>query len=280
MLAIILGALSGLTKQRTTLGRYELQDKIGEGAMGVLYRARQLGLDRDVAVKVCKLRDADSSKDQFQREARVTAELSHPNTVSVFDSGITRDGSPYYVMELLDGADLEQRVDRDGPLSSAQVVDVLAQLADALIEVHGRGLVHQDIKPANVVLTDDGVAKLIDFGLVRDDSGCADDGKYRGTPAFSAPEQITGADAVGPHSDIYALGALAFYLLTGRPVFGGENVAVVCSRHLYDTAPSASACSERDVPAELDALIAECLRKSPTDRPTARAMRDRLRRIG
>lgn len=274
MLALILGALSGFTSKRPPLVGYELSEKIGEGAMGVLYRAKQLGLDREVAVKVCK-RDDRRAATRFRREARAAAELVHPNTIRVFDSGTTRDGAPYYAMELVRGSDLERHVEQNGALSPQQVIDVVCQLADALVEVHARGLVHQDIKPANVVLRDSGEAVLIDFGLVRDGER-EDDGTYCGTPAFSAPEQITDPDSIGPHTDIYALGALAFYLLSGRAVFGGDSVADVCARHIHDQAPPASAVSEFDVPAELDAAIADCLSKNPAKRPSARSLRHRL----
>jgi serine/threonine-protein kinase len=217
---------------------------------------------------------------------QLTASLSHPNTVSVFDYGRTPDGIFYYAMEYLDGTDLEALVREDGPQAPSRVVQVLQQVASALVEAHGIGLIHRDIKPENIILCERGgipdVAKVVDFGLVRDlepASGArlTQANVIQGTPLYLSPEAIR-ADVVDARSDLYGLGAVGYYLLTGTHVFGGATTVEVCSHHLHSLPMPPSERLRRPVPAGLERLILACLEKDPARRPeSAAALRDALR---
>lgn len=211
------------------LGQYTLLEKIGEGGMGVVYRAEHDMLKRPTAIKQLPPHSAgEQSLRRFEREAQLTARLTNPHTVSVFDYGRTPEGAFYYVMEYLDGLDLERLVGEAGPLPPGRVVHVLQQVSEALAEAHGVGLVHRDIKPANILLSERGgisdFAKVLDFGLVKDVTGSEDARLTRedviaGTPQYLAPETIRDGISSDPRSDLYSLGAVAYYLLTGTPVF-------------------------------------------------------------
>lgn len=267
------------------LGQYELERKIGEGGMGIVYLARHARHGSRTALKVQKADRGSDAAARFDREARLTSELQHPNTVSVRDYGRTADGVPYYAMELLEGATLEQVVESTGPLSPARVVHVLRGVLSALAEVHDKGFVHRDIKPSNVFLCDgdermDSV-KLLDFGLVKDlNADGTEQDKLLGTPQYLAPESIASPADVDARTDLYAVGALAYYLLTGEAPFVGRSLVEVCSQHLHTTPVAPSQKAPHGLPAALEALVLECLAKRQRDRPaSARVLLERLAQV-
>ena len=268
------------------LGQYELLEKIGEGGMGIVYRAEHEMLRRPTAIKLLAPHAAgEQSLRRFEREAQLTARLANPHTVSVYDFGRTPEGAFYYVMEYLDGIDLERLVRGEGPLPPGRVVHILRQVCEALAEAHGVGLVHRDIKPANIVLSEMGgisdFAKVLDFGLVKDVKGSDDlrltrEDVFAGTPQYLAPETIENGLSSDPRSDLYALGAVAYFLLTGSPVFDGRLVEVIQS-HLQRSPEPPSARLGRRVPAKLERVVLDCLEKDPLRRPeSAHALMDRL----
>jgi serine/threonine-protein kinase len=227
---------------------------------------------------------------RFEREVQLTARLTHPNTVTVFDFGRTPDGVFYYAMELLEGASLADVVALDGAQPPARVIHILNQVAGALSEAHGIGLIHRDIKPANVILCEQGgepdVAKVVDFGLVKDMSG--GDGValtqaevITGTPLYMSPEAITTPDGMDARSDLYALGAVGYYLLTGDHVFTADTLVEVCSHHLHTAPEAPSKRLGRAVPEDLEKILLQCLEKEPSRRPeSAAVLQGGLRRCG
>jgi len=259
------------------LGQYTLVEKLGEGGMGMVYRARHAMLRRPTAVKLLPVEKAGAqSIARFEKEVQMTAMLTHPNTVTIFDYGRTPDGVFYYAMEHLKGATLAGVVEVDGPQPPARVVRILAQAAAALAEAHAIHLIHRDIKPANIMPVEQGgqpdVAKVLDFGLVKEFELSEADQLTRGdtiagTPHYLAPETITSPDSVGPRSDLYALGAVGYFLLTGSHVFDGATVVEVCAAHLHQEPVPPSERAGRAIPAQLEALITSCLAKAPADRP-------------
>jgi len=264
------------------LGQYELLDKLGEGGMGVVYRARHAMLQRPTAVKLLPPdRVGEATLTRFEREVRLTAKLTHPNTITVFDYGRTLDGVFYYAMELLDdGATLSDIVEAGGPLPPSRVVHVLVQALGALAEAHAAGLIHRDIKPQNLMLCRrggmDDVIKVLDFGLVKemeDPSAVSVTGTnvIVGTPHFMAPEMLTRPGDVDGRSDLYALAAVAFFLLTGENVFEAATVVEICGHHLHSEPRRIAEVAGQDVPAALDDLILTCLAKKPEDRPESAA---------
>jgi serine/threonine protein kinase len=282
---IIFGLRSEAARVRR-LGQYTLEHRIGAGGMGVVYRASHAMLRRPTAIKLLPAnRAGEAGLARFEREVQMTAQLSHPNTVAVYDYGRTPDGVFYYAMEFLDGLNLEDLVRRDGPQPPGRVISILTQVCGALSEAHAHGLVHRDIKPANIILTERGgepdVAKVVDFGLVRPlapgAAGVTASTTLTGTPLYMSPEAMTLPESPDPRSDLYALGAVGYYLLTGRPVFEGRSVAEVIGHHLH-TEPVPPSHRVAHVPADLEAVIMQCLRKPPDERPaTARDLRDALR---
>ncbi len=265
------------------LGQYTLTEKLGEGGMGVVYRAEHEMLRRPTAIKLLPPgRAGEEGLKRFEREVQLTARLTNPHTVSVYDFGRTPDGLFYYVMEYLDGVDLETLVQESGPLPPARAVRILGQVCEALSEAHGIGLIHRDIKPANVLLCERGgapdVAKVVDFGLVKDltdadDSQVTSEDVLRGTPQYMAPEAIRNPRSADPRSDLYAVGAVAYYLLTGTPVFSGRGALETIHHHLQTPPDPLSKRLGRAVPAELEALVLSCLAKDPAERPeSARAL--------
>lgn len=272
------------------LGQYTLESKIGEGGMGVVYRASHAMLRRPTAVKLLSpARATQVDVSRFEREVQLTSRLTHANTVAIYDYGRTDDGVFYYAMEYLDGVDLEDLVALDGPQPPARVTHILAQLAGALAEAHAVGLIHRDIKPANVLLCERGglhdVVKVVDFGLVKDleqeSAGVAvtQEGALTGTPLYLSPEAIASPRDVEARSDLYALGALGYFVLTGKPPFEGRTVVEVCSHHLLTTPVPPSVRLGKPVPPALEAAIMACLEKDKAKRPaTATELRARLTR--
>jgi serine/threonine-protein kinase len=276
------------------LGQYTLEQKLGEGGMGVVYRASHAMLRRPTAIKL--LLPDRSSKDalsRFEREVQRTAMLTHPNTVTVFDYGRTTDGVFYYAMELLEGASLDELVEVDGAQPAERVLHLLEQVAASLAEAHGAGLIHRDIKPANILIVDRGgisdLVKVLDFGLVKDvglsvRAGASSEAALTmanaitGTPLYLAPEAVTAPDQVDARTDLYALGAVGYWLLTGTHVFGGTSVVEVCAHHLHSIPDPPSARLAAPVAQDLEAILLACLAKRPEDRPaSALALRERLR---
>ncbi len=267
------------------LGQYRLLEKIGEGGMGVVYRAEHEMLRRPTAVKLLPAQSAgEVTLKRFEREAQQTARLTNPHTVSVYDYGRTPEGAFYYVMEFLDGVDLERLVRESGALAPGRVVHILAQVCEALAEAHGIGLIHRDIKPGNILLSEWGgeadFAKIVDFGLVKEvdepgDARLTREDVFPGTLQYLAPETINGGSP-DPRSDLYSLGAVAYFLLTGTAVFDGRPIEVIQS-HLQTTPEPPSRRLGRALPAKLEALVLACLEKDPNRRPeSAAALRDRL----
>jgi hypothetical protein len=259
------------------LGQYTLEEKLGAGGMGTVYKARHAMLRRPTAVK---LLDVDKMSEmaiaRFEREVQLTSGLTHPNTVAIFDYGRTPEGIFYYAMEYLDGMNLEDLVQRNGPLPEARAVYILRQICGALSEAHARELVHRDIKPANIFLTSRGglhdFVKVLDFGLVKtldgqDNAGLTNAQGVTGTPLYLSPEAVYHPDQVDVRTDVYAVGAVGYYLLTGTPVFTGESVVEICMKHVKSTPESPSARLGGPVSRELEELVLRCLAKSPDERP-------------
>ncbi len=273
-------------RQARRLGQYVLEEKIGEGGMGQVYRARHGMMRRPSAIKLLRAEQANEAQlRRFEREVQLTARLTHPNTITIFDYGRTSDGIFYYAMELLEGATLQRLVEVDGRQPAARVVRILSMACAALSEAHGIGLIHRDIKPANIMLCFQGgepdVVKLLDFGLVKElavdaDAQLTGVSTLLGTPQYMAPESILEPGAADARSDIYALGAVAYYLLAGEDVFDGNSVLQLCIQHIHQ-APESLVARGFDVPATLDALVLECLDKNPERRPpTTAELRRRL----
>ncbi len=268
-------------REATELGQYTLEEKIGEGGMGIVYRARHAMLRRPTAIKLLPPeRAGEQNLARFEREVQLTSALTHPNTIAIYDYGRTPDGVFYYAMEFLDGLDLEALVERDGPQAPGCVVHLLEQIAGALAEAHAAGLIHRDIKPANVLLCErggvHGVAMVVDFGLVKNVHAAGDPAlstvdAVMGTPLYLAPEAIARPASVDARSDLYALGALGYFLLTGCHVFDGDTVVEVCAQHLHSVPLPPSERLGASLPAELEALILRCLAKHPEQRPQSAA---------
>jgi serine/threonine-protein kinase len=272
-----------VTKARE-MGSYRLGELLGRGGMGEVYKASHRMLARPAAIKLirpemlgCADRDvATRAIARFRREAEAAAQLRSPHTVDLYDFGVTDDQTLYLVMEFLDGMDLESLVRQHGPMPAPRVVHVLRQVCDSLEEAHARGLVHRDIKPANIHLGRVGVredfVKVLDFGLVKTAAaGVAQslptiEGVIMGTPAYMAPEMALG-DSVDGRADLYALGCVAYYLLTGAQVFTGDTVLKVITQHLQAVPVPPSGRTELPIPQTLEHLVLACLAKKPEERP-------------
>jgi serine/threonine-protein kinase len=255
------------------IGRYRLRRRIGIGGMGEVWAAYHPALKRDVALKILRTdAGAKARIARFEREVKATSELTHPNTVRIFDYGVTEDGIRYYVMELLDGANLAEFVRRDGPLAPARAAHVVGPAARAVAEAHARGIIHRDLKPENLIVSALGgerdFVKVVDFGIAKmNDDGATTltQGVWIGTPAYLAPEVVRGRPA-DARSDVYCLGGVLFYCLTGRPPFTGGDAAAVLRAHIEDQPPRASDVATQAVPEHLEAVLARCFAKNPADR--------------
>jgi hypothetical protein len=286
--------------QARALGSYHLREKVGAGGMGEVWKATHQFLARPAAVKLVRRDQTGEANEQgmtavlqrFEREAQATAALQSPHTVSVYDFGIARDGTFYYVMELLEGIDLATLIRQNGAQPPERVVHILRQVCHSLFEAHERGLVHRDIKPANIFLcryaTDLDFVKVLDFGLAknlgnspRPELQVTQMGMIAGTPGFIAPEAAAGMDGVDGRADIYGLGCVAYWLLSGQEVFGGPTPMSVLVAHLKETPSSLSTRATQPIPAGLDAIIMACLEKDPARRPqTAHELSTMLAGLG
>ena len=268
------------------LGDFELLGELGRGGMGVVYRARQLGLGRMVALKVLGqgLPLGDAARARFTTEMAASARLSHPNVVTLYESG--EDGHRlYFAMELVEGQDLGKWVQSSGPMPSRRAAEVVAQAADALQHAHQRGVIHRDLKPTNILLDTAGMVRVVDFGLARILEGTAAapltmDGQILGTPAYMAPEMAMGrGKSAGALADVYALGAVLFYLITGRGPFVGETVGEILGQVMEHEPPSPKWLNP-GVPAPLATICLKCLAKEPGRRyASAREVAEDLRRF-
>lgn len=270
-------ALREAALAKKTLGQYELEEKIGAGGMGVVYRGRHALLRRPTAIK---LLDVDKTTPEtirrFEREVQITSQLNHPNTVAVYDYGHTPEGVFYYAMEYLEGINLDQLVERYGPQPDGRVIHILRQICGSLGEAHRAGLIHRDVKPANVILTERaGVpdfVKLLDFGLVKavgaeQAANLSVAGAVTGTPLYLSPEAIQHADDLDPRSDLYAVGAVGYFLLTGTPVFTAKSVVDLLMHHVNTAPEPPSNRLGKFISADLEAIVLRCLAKHRDERP-------------
>jgi serine/threonine-protein kinase len=267
------------------MGSYRLVELLGHGGMGEVWRAQHRLLARSAAIKLVRPEVLGASSEaevklalrRFEREAQATAALSSPHTIRLFDFGVTNEGAFYYVMELLAGRDLQSLVAEFGPLPAERVVFLLRQVCHSLADAHARGMVHRDIKPANIYVCRMGLdydfVKVLDFGLVKFRNADASqtlisgDHPTSGTPAYMAPEIILGAADVDRRADVYALGCVAYYLLTGHLVFEGDTPMKVLIQHIQSVPVPPSQRTELPIPRELDDLVLACLEKDPNKRP-------------
>jgi len=264
------------------LGQYTLGEKIGEGGMGVVYRARHALMRRDTAVKLLLPDRADAAAvERFEREVCLTCQLTHPNTIQVYDYGRTPDGIFYYAMELLAGLNLHDLIIRFGPQPEGRVIQILTQVCESLAEAHARGLVHRDIKPSNIFLCDRGGVldwvKVLDFGLVREYRKTSGEGseeqEFAGTPSFMPPEAIKNSAANDPRSDLYAVGAIGYFLLTGKTVFEDDDILKLEQQTAAPVPPSQR--TENKISDELEQAVLHCLERDPAQRPqSALELRD------
>ena len=271
------GIIYGLRQQvdeAARLGQYRIDARIGAGGMGEVYRASHLLLRRPTAIKLLRPELGTDNLDRFEREVQAMSQLTHPNTVAVYDYGRSPDGVFYYAMEYLDGLDLAQLVSREGPQPADRIVDILIQVCGALQEAHDAQLIHRDIKPANIIVSERGgvpdVAKVVDFGLVKELTAepSATAQVLLGTPGYMAPEQIMDG-ALGPAVDLYALGAVGYFLLTGQPVFQTRDPhkhAELLVLHVTATPRRPSEVAAIAIPPGLEEVILRCLAKAPADR--------------
>ena len=278
------------------LGRYRLKEKIGSGGMGDVYLAEHRLMKRPCAIKVIRLEKAGDPRAiaRFEREVKATSQLNHWNSISIFDYGRTSDGTFFYVMEYIRGLSLQQLVHRKGPLTPARTVFLLKQVCNALIEAHSVQLVHRDIKPANLMVAELGgafdVVKLLDFGLAKPisaevasegDSELTIAGSLTGSPLYMSPEQAIGDAPADQRSDIYGVGGVAFFMLTGRPTFESGATLKVLLAHIHERAVAPSTVRKKSqgtaISQSLDAIVLKCLEKSPSDRfQSARDLLDAL----
>jgi hypothetical protein len=283
-------------KRARELGSYRLIHRIGHGGMGDVWLAQHRLLVRPAAIKLMRPESFGVGRGselaaRFEREAQATSSLRSPHTIQLYDFGVADDGTFYYVMELLEGCDLQVLVERFGPVPPERAIHLLKQVCHSLAEAHGQGLIHRDIKPANVHVCrygrDVDFVKVLDFGLVKPQADSASTQlditaahATRGTPAFMAPEQVVGDRPIDGRSDLYAVGCLGYWLVTGQLVFAGRTAMEVMLQHVQAKPEPPSRRTELDIPESFDALILACLEKDPDDRPpTADAVAARLNPI-
>jgi serine/threonine-protein kinase len=294
----IITRLGREVRKAREMGSYVLGERIGSGGMGEVWQATHRFLARPAAIKLIKpevlgaatKQQADRLVQRFRREARAAANLRSPHTIDLYDFGVTSDGTFYYVMELLNGLDLQTLVSQHGPLPPARTIYLLQQACESLAEAHERGLVHRDIKPANIQVSRLGhyydFVKVLDFGLAKSldrgaepEPGLTAPNVVSGTPAYLSPESILG-EAVDHRSDIYSLGCVAYWMLTGRQVFEADSVLQMLLQHLQAVPDPPSLHSPFPLPPALEEIVLACLAKRPADRPVgAWEMADRLAQV-
>jgi serine/threonine-protein kinase len=270
-------SVAELGREVRQLGQYRIERKIDEGGMATVHRAVHALLKRPTAIKILKPALAtDEVIARFEREVILASRLEHPATVEIFDYGHTRDGTFYYAMEYIDGINLAQLVEKDGAQPASRVAHILRQVCESLREAHGKGLIHRDVKPQNIMLCERGgesdVVKVLDFGLIKDvrATDTRDITQYArllGTPLYMSPERVRDPAVADPRADIYAVGAVAYYLLTATRLFDAPNELELQRMVLETEAPRASAAARQPIPPALDDLIARCLAKDPAARP-------------
>lgn len=282
-----IGSLRREAFEARQLGQYRLTRRIGAGGMGEVFLAEHRLLKRPCVVKLIRPDKAGNPNvlARFQREVRATAKLTHWNTIEIFDYGSTEDGTFYYVMEYLPGMSLAELVERFGPLPPERVIYLLRQACDALAEAHAAGLIHRDIKPGNVFAAERGgvhdVVKLLDFGLVKplvdeESIHLTAEGSITGSPLFMSPEQAVGDSTPDARSDIYSLGAVGYYLLTGRPPFESDKALKVMFAHVHES-PVPPSQLRPGVPADLERVLLRCLAKTADQRyPSATALEEAM----
>jgi hypothetical protein len=289
--ALVSSTLYSLRKtahQAKRLGKYLIHQEIGKGGMGRVFFAQHSLICRPTAVKVMHPGDGDrgTALARFEREIKLSATLTHPNTITIYDVGRTPERSLYYAMEYLEGLDLQDLVERFGPLPAARSVYILKQVCGSLAEAHSRSIIHRDIKPSNIFLTRRGglydFVKILDFGLAKRIKGDAASavtktGVLFGTPRYLAPETVYGNEAVDGRADLYCLGGVAYWMLTGQPPFTSESSVEVVIDHVKTIPKRPSEVSELPIPAELEEIVMKCLEKKPVRRfQTARQLEDAL----
>ena len=271
------------------LGQYTLEAKLGTGAMGVVYKGRHAMLRRPTAIKLLDVDKVnDASIQRFEREVQLTCQLNNPHTVAIYDYGRTPEGVFFYAMEFLDGINLQNLVEQYGPQPEPRVIRILSQICESLYEAHSQGLVHRDIKPANIMINrrgcDADVVKVLDFGLVKavdeqKQAGATAANALTGTPLYMAPEAIQTPNAVDARSDLYAVGAVGYFLLTGQPVFNAASIVELYQQHVASIPEPPSQRLGRALSSEMEYAILACLEKSRAKRPhTARDLAQLLAR--
>ena len=285
--ARILYRLGEQLQEARQMGSYHLESLLGKGGMGEVWHATHRMLARPAAVKLIRAdslgaRDEESvvrALRRFEREAKATATLCSPHTIELYDFGVSQNGTFYYVMELLDGVDLQTLVEEHGAQPPARVVRMLRHACHSLHEAHAAGLIHRDIKPANLFLcrygSDLDWIKVLDFGIVKHRSvgdeksaQLTEVGSFTGTPAYMPPEMVLGMEPIDGRADLYSLGCIGYWLLTGRMLFGGMNAMAVMAAHAHQP-PDKPSAHATDIPAGLESVIMRCLAKDPADRPAS-----------
>ena len=294
--ARVVYALGTEVTRARELGSYRLEERLGEGGMGEVWRASHRLLARPAAIKLIRSSVpgsaagiSDDMRRRFEREAQVIAQLRSPHTVTLFDFGVAEEGSCYYAMELLDGIDADTLIKRFGPIPAERAVHILRQMCHSLSEAESRGLVHRDIKPANIFLCrygeDHDFVKVLEFGIAKavqepsseTQTALTVSNLIHGTPAFIAPEQALGGTDVDARADIYSTGCVAYWLLTGQLVFTADTPMKLLLAHAHTPPEPPSSRSTLPIPPDLDALVLSCLAKDPEQRP--KSARDLLHRL-
>lgn len=273
----VISRLQKRAERGERLGQYTLLRKLGQGGMGAVYEARHALLRRPTAIKVIRPESIDDrTRARFEREVQATAQLCHPNTIAVYDYGRTREGVFYYAMEFLGGIDLHNLVVKVGPLPESRVRYILEQVLGSVAEAHESGMVHRDIKPPNIMLCQRGgiadLVKVLDFGLVKDvraDDGFTMENALTGTPHYMAPEAVTETDRVDGRTDLYAIGAVGYFLLVGRQLFNGPSAMAVLTKQMSDAPPRPSHDSHYPVSVGFEAFLMRCLEKDQEERPAS-----------
>ena len=285
VISAVVSRLGQQVARAREMGSYQLGELLGRGGMGEVYKATHRMLARPAAIKLIRPEIASARTGErgrmvvkrFHREAEAAATLRSPHTVELYDFGETEDGTLYFAMELLEGMDLESLIRQKGPMPASRVIYLLGQVCESLEEAHAHGMIHRDIKPANIHVGRVGLredfVKVLDFGLVTSVAGASDDrslatavGQIHGTPAYMAPEMATGQTA-DARSDLYALGCVAYFMLTGRLVFEGGTPVQILARRLSEEPVPPSARTEMAIPAELERVVLACIARRPEDRP-------------